>query len=172
MGDSTNIAEEHTIRKSAGTIILGWLIFIGIDFLFHASLLHTYWDDDLPALLDQMTLFQRIPFGYASFLLLTGLAFYLMTRIHGPYPRPKEAMHFGFIFGGFFSLSNFLGLYSYIDLPALHLLLFSGVYFIELVVVSVHMAYMHRGLSKKKVFATITAFFVMIVLGIGFQNLA
>lgn len=163
--------EENYTRKAAGVIALGWLIFLGIDFLFHASLLQAFWDDKMTALLDPMTLFKRIPFGYASFLLLTLLLFYLMTRIYGRFPAPKEGFRFGLIFGGLFSLSNGMGLYSYIDLPVFHLLLFNLVYFIELTVVSWFMAYILRRLHKKTVFASIGVFLLMLATGILFQNL-
>src|SRR6056297_3519420 len=87
-------------KRAVVAVLLAWLIFIAIDFLFHGSILRDLWDDHIPAILDLPILFRRIPFGYASFLVLVILLFHLLTRLHGRYPEPRQALVFGLTFGG------------------------------------------------------------------------
>lgn len=123
-------------RRAIESVLLAWLVFVGIDFLFHGSILRSVWDDTIPAILEPLVLFQRIPIGYASFLVLVILVFYLLTQIHGRFPKPASGLVFGLIFGALFSINHFLALYSFVAIPAKSLIFFSLVYFVELSVVS------------------------------------
>lgn len=158
-------------RRALGAVLLAWLVFIAIDFLFHGSILRNLWYDDLPAVLDLPTLFRRIPFGYASFLVLVILAFHLLTSLYGRYPNPRRGLVFGLVFGGLFSMNHFLALYSFVAIPAKHLFLFSLVYFLELTTVSWLLAFLLCRMSRATITGTISACVILLVGGVGIQNL-
>ena len=44
------VTDLISIKRQILSIILAWLIFIGIDFLFHASLFASFWNENLAAL--------------------------------------------------------------------------------------------------------------------------
>jgi len=157
--------------RAIGAVFLAWLIFIGIDFLFHASILRLLWDDPVPAFLEPQTLFERIPFGYGSFLVLVILVFHLLTRIHGRLPEPGAALTFGLFFGGLFSLNHFLALYSFVAIPAKHLGIFSLVYFLELTVVSWLLAALLSGITVGRILGTVGALILLLAGGVAIQNL-
>ena len=86
--------------------ITAWLLFIGIDFLFNASILQNIWKEiSVAKPLEELALL--IPVGYTSFLFLTILIGYLFVNIYKEKPQLKEGVKFGIIFGGFYSLSSF-----------------------------------------------------------------
>jgi hypothetical protein len=58
---------------SPGAIALAWLLTIAVDFLVFAGLFAGLFDNPHPAVLSDRQLFERIPAGYASFLLEVGL---------------------------------------------------------------------------------------------------
>ena len=89
------------------TAILAWIVFIGIDFLFHASLLETLWQEEIELIKSAKDLFILIPVGYLSFFLLTVLVGYTFTKIYQEKPKRKEVIGFSLIFGLLFSVSNF-----------------------------------------------------------------
>lgn len=151
--------------------ILAWVLFIGIDFLFHASLLKSLWEEKLPALKTLDELFKLIPAGYLSFFLLTLLAAYIIYRIFPKRPTGSEAVVFSLIFSALFALSNFFGLYSYMALPMKQLIAFNLVYFLEVFAVLI---FLSRAFYVKKishtVFYTIIAFFALLITGLILQN--
>jgi hypothetical protein len=150
---------------------LSWLLFIGVDFLFHASLLESYWSAEIPALRSLEDLALLIPAGYLSFLLLTLLIFFVYVRLFTGKPKLMESLYFGIVFGFLFSLSNFLGLYSYISLPLDHLVVFNLVYFIEIIVVVLTLHHVLHSEKRKKVIGlVILAFFLLLILGVIIQN--
>jgi hypothetical protein len=152
--------------------ILAWVLFIGIDFLFHASLLKSLWEEDIPALKSLNELFVLIPAGYLSFFLLTLLAAYVFYRIFPKRPTGSEAIVFSLIFAALFALSNFFGLYSYMALPMKQLIAFNLVYFVEVFAVLI---FLSRALYVKKisrtVIYTIIAFFALLITGLILQNI-
>ena len=115
--------------------LLAWLVFIGIDFLIHASLLENLWKEEISAIKPLKDLAILIPGGYLSFLLLTLLIGFVFIKIFPKQESFKNALTFGVIFGFLFSLSNLLGLFSYIRLPLDHLIFFNMGYFIEIIAV-------------------------------------
>jgi hypothetical protein len=159
-------------RRFWSTAIIAWMVFIGIDFLFHASLLKSLWQEEIEAIKPAMDLFFLIPIGYLSFLLLTLLVGYSFTKIYQSKPSRKEATVFSLIFGFLFSGSNFLGLVAYVDIPMKQLLLYNLVYFIEILTVFfIFYSTVYNTKIKKMVWYSILAFIILIVLGITFQNI-
>ncbi len=159
-------------KRHLVSIVLAWFILIGIDFLFHASLLAGYWNADLPALkpLDDLALL--IPAGYLSFLLLTALVGIVFFKIFKTMPAIGQVFGFGLVFALLFSLSNLLGLYSYVDLPLKHLVVFNLVYFIEIIAITLCFYYFSFKLSlRKSILYTVVIFFGLIIIGIIIQNI-
>ena len=103
--------------------------------------------------------------------MLTVLIGYLFFRIFKIKPQIKEAFKFALIFGILFSLSNLLGLFSYIAIPLKHLLLFNLVYFIEIIVVTLSLYFTVFSTNLKKVIWLSTLiFFILLISGIVIQN--
>lgn len=159
------------MKRKILVAISAWFIFVGIDFIFHASLLQDLWKQDLPALKSLEQLAQLIPAGYASFLLLCLLMSYVYFRFYQEKPAFRESLKFGLIFGGLFAASNLLGLYSYIDLPMKHLIVINLVYFIEMLAV---VAVFSHSFSFRKPWRILLFAFLgllsMIIIGALLQN--
>jgi len=153
------------------TVLLAWLIFIGIDFFFHAALFSQHWKENIPAFKTPENLFLLIPAGYLSFLLLTILIGYLFEKIFKEIPTKSQSLSFALSFGLLFSCSNLLGLYSYIEIPLKHLILFNLVYLIETIAVT-FIFHKSRTLEKlnKLTAILIGLFFLLILSGIIVQN--
>ncbi len=160
------------MKRYIKAILLAWLVFIGVDFLFHASLLASLWEQDPELFKSPQELAYLIPIGYGSFLLLTALIGYAFFNAFRNRPTRQEIWRFGLIFGALFALSNMMGLFSYVAIPIKHLIFFNLVYFIEIVVV-VHVFYFYRYSNnpKKVVGMSILSFFLMLVAGIIIQNI-
>jgi len=153
-------------------ILIAWLIFIGLDFLFHAGLLEKLWNDPIPAIKSPENLAILIPAGYGSFLLLTGLIGFVFHRFFTEKPTLKKVMYFALLFGSLFSLSNLLGLYSFVAIPLKKLILINFVYFIEIITVSLTLYYITFSSSlKRSIWFAVLIFFILLILGILFQNL-
>lgn len=159
-------------RKRAITAILvAWLLFVGVDFLFHAGILEQLWKEEIPAIKPLDDLATLIPAGYASFLLLTALIGYVFFKIFKTKPARREVFKFGFIFGLLFSLGNLTGLFSYVAIPLKQLVIFNLVYFIEIFVVVIaidHLAFTTR--LKKAIWVSVLLFIVLVILGVVIQN--
>ena len=161
-----------SLKRKLLSVVIAWLLFIGVDFLFHASLLASLWREKIPALkpLDDLALL--IPAGYLSFLLLTGLIGYVFFKVFTQKPSKRQVLSFGLIFGLLFAMSNLFGLYSYVALPFGYLLVFNLVYLIEIIVVSLCLNYVGFSVrSKKPVLRSTLIFIGLIVLGIIIQNI-
>jgi hypothetical protein len=154
------------------TAILAWLVFIGIDFFFHASLLQSLWEEEIVAFKPSNDLFALVPFGYVSFLLLTILVGYCFTKMFPSKPEGKQVVKFSLIFGILYSLSNLLGLYSYVNIPIKHLVSYNLVYFIEiLAIVFVFYKANYRESIKKIIWYSVLTFFMLVIVGIIIQNI-
>ena len=166
------LTETISIKRKLFYISLAWVVMIGIDFLFHASLFASFWKEDLPALKSLNDLALLIPAGYLSFFFLTVLIGYVHFLVFKTPPVRKKVVGFGFVFALLFSLSNFLGLYSYIDLPLKQLILFNAVYFVEIVAVCLCLYYF-SGLRhwKKALMHTVFIFLGLVIIGIIIQNI-
>lgn len=150
---------------------LAWVLFIGIDFLFHASLLKSLWEEDIEAIKPLDELFVLIPAGYLSFFLLTLLATYVFYRIFPQKPSRSEAVVFSLIFAALFAISNFFALYSFLALPLKHLLAFNLVYFIEVFTILIFFSVsMYTKKISRVVIYTIITFFILIITGFILQN--
>lgn len=160
------------MKRNIIAIVVAWLLFLGVDFLFHASLFASLWKDDVAAFKSTENLFLLIPAGYGSFLLLTILIWYLFFRIFKTKPEKNEVVKFGIIFGLLFSVSNMLGMFSYVAIPLKHLLLFHLVYFIELIVVTLSLYYIQFSTRlKKAILRSLLIFFILLITGIAIQNI-
>lgn len=154
------------------TAILAWIVFIGIDFLFHASLLETLWQEEIELIKSAKDLFILIPVGYLSFFLLTVLVGYTFTKIYQEKPKRKEVIGFSLIFGLLFSVSNLLAFFAFVDIPLKHLIIYNLVYFIEIsAVIFIFYKAMFRRKINKLIWYSILTFFVLILIGITIQNL-
>jgi len=60
---------------------VGWVATLGVDLFLNAGVFAGVFFESSPFLLPPGELFLRIPLGYASFLLLTGLLVWLMARL-------------------------------------------------------------------------------------------
>lgn len=147
------------------------MIFIGLDFFFHASLLKTLWTEPVTAIKSNEELFKLIPAGYASFFVLTLLTGYLFFRIFPGQTTRKESFLFGLIFGGLFAVTNFLGLYSYVNIPLKQLLVFNLVYLIEILgtVYIFDTSKIVSGFRQLTIF-TIIALALLIIMGVIIQS--
>ena len=152
--------------------ILAWIVFIGLDFLFHASLLKSLWQEKVDAFKSAEDLFILIPSGYLSFLLLTLLVGYAFTKIYPTKPSGRQTARFALIFGLLYAVGNALGLYSYVNIPLKHLVVYHLVYFIEIaaVVFVFYKAYYKKSL-RKAIWYALLAFFVLVVVGVILQNI-
>ncbi|MGD2295151.1 MAG: hypothetical protein PVF22_04870 [Candidatus Aminicenantes bacterium] len=151
---------------------LSWLLFLSLDFLAHASVLRSFWAQELAALKPQRDLFRLIPAGYMSFLLLTLLVGWLYVSFHKDNGNAIRGMTFGAVFGGIYALALFLGWYSFLNLPILFLFLMGVVYFVEIVGVGFCFGYLMAAESlRKRVWPLIVVIFCIFVVGILLQNL-
>ena len=159
--------KRHTIA-----ILIAWMLFIGVDFLFHASIFAPLWKEDIPAFKSLENLALLIPAGYLSFLLLTLLIGFVFFKIFKTKPLKNEVLNFALLFGALFSLSNFLSLYSFVEVPVKHLLIFNLIYFIEIIVVTFSLYYVFFSTNLKKLFwRSVLIFFLLLVFGIVIQNI-
>ncbi|UCB58912.1 MAG: hypothetical protein JSV67_01045 [Thermoplasmatales archaeon] len=158
-------------KKFWSSTITAWLLFIGIDFLFNASILQNIWKEIAVAKpLEELAIL--IPVGYTSFLFLTILIGYLFINIYKEKPQLKEGVKFGIIFGGLYSLSNFLGSFSFIDIPVFFLILTNIMTFIEIFgVVIVYNNLLYGNKFKKKIGIIIIVFIVLLISSIIIQNI-
>ncbi len=152
--------------------MIAWMIFIGVDFLFHASIFAPLWKEDIPAFKSLENLALLIPAGYLSFLLLTLLIGFVFFKIFNSKPLLKVVLNFAIVFGALFSLSNFLGLYSFVEMPVKHLLIFNLIYFIEVIVVtySLYLVMFSNNL-RKTIWRSVLIFFLLLFFGIAIQNI-
>jgi hypothetical protein len=160
------------MKRYVTAVLMAWMLFIGVDFLFHASIFASLWKEDIATFKSLENLALLIPIGYLSFLLLTILVAYVFFKIHNRKPTMKQVVTFSLIFGSLYSLSNLLGSYSYIEIPLKHLLLFNLVYFIEIIVVSFTLyLVMYTNKFKKTIWLSIITFFALVMVGVVIQNI-
>ena len=154
------------------TAIIAWIVFVGIDFFFHASLLEYLWQKEIESIKPALDLFLLIPLGYLSFLLLTLLVGYTFTKIYASKPNRKEIIGFTLIFGFLFSASNLLALFSYVNIPLKQIIIYNVIYFIEIsVVIFIFYKSMFRKKINKLIWYSILAFFGLVIIGIIIQNI-
>ena len=159
------------MKRYALAILMAWIIFIGVDFLFHASIFASLWKEEIAIFKSLENLSLLIPVGYVSFLLLTILIGYLFFRIFSTKPPIKDTLEFALIFGILFSLSNLLGLFSFIAIPLKHLLLINLIYFIEIIFVTLCLHFIAFSINlKRSIWLTVFAFFILIITGFVIQN--
>lgn len=155
------------------TVLVSWLIFVGLDFLFHAGIIKNLWHEPVAAFLPDKELFNRIPLGYLSFLLLTILIGLAFIRIYREKPSTQALFKLAGLAGLLFASSNFLALYSFINAPLKHLLIFNVVYWLEMVIVFFLISEGLYTLSFRKYASKyVTLFLLLITLGVLIQNIS
>ena len=161
-------------RRFVLTSFLSWLLFLSLDFVAHASILRSYWAKDWPAIKSQKDLFRLIPSGYLSFLILTLIVGWLYVSFFKGKGSPVGGLTFGAVCGGLYALYQFLGWYSFLNLPVFFLFLICLVYFIELAAVGFCFGYLMFADSKKvkkKSWILAAVIFAIFLLGIFLQNI-
>jgi len=159
-------------KRTIKTTIFSWLVFVGIDFFFHAGVIKSLWQEKVSAFLPDPELFKRIPFGYSSFLLLTILIGYVYNKIFKAEPEKKKVFKFAVIIASLFSVSNFLAFYSFLQIPIKQLVVFNLVYFIEILcVIGSYSIGMTTGKFRRFAIIAVLLFIVLIIAGIMIQNL-
>jgi hypothetical protein len=91
-------------------ILLAWLSVIGFDFFLHGGLLAKLYTQASPFLLTPEKAFQRIPLGYASFLIFEIFLVWLMIRLNLMSWKPGLVL--GLQVGAFTWGALVLGLFS------------------------------------------------------------
>jgi hypothetical protein len=105
-----NLEQALSLGTHVKLTLLTWLSMIGFDFLLHAGLLAHLYIEPSPFLLPPDRAFALIPVGYLSFLILSIMLIWLMTRLgiqgwsHGGI--------FGLQLGAFTQAAFILGLLS------------------------------------------------------------
>jgi len=160
------------MRRFILTTFVAWLFFLMLDFLAHAVLLRSLWEQDFQAFKSRNELFRLIPFGYLSFLILTILFGWLYARLFKANGNVNRGLSFGAIFGGLFALSNFFGWYSFLNLPSLFLFLASLPYFLEISGVGFVYGYLlHPTSIKNRIWKIAGIIILGFILGIVLQNI-
>lgn len=159
-------------KRFIRSILIAWILFIGIDFVIHAAILENLWAEQLSAIKSALDLAILIPVGYFSFFLLTLLIGWLFVKIYKDKSSLADTFYFGIIFGLLFAGSNLTALFSYVNIPLKNLILYNIGYFVEILVVtySIHKTY-YGEKQKRHMIISLVLFFTLIFTGILIQNL-
>jgi hypothetical protein len=158
-------------KKFFLSLFFSWLIFIAIDFVFHASLLKNLWIVEANNLKPKEELFKYIPEGYLSFLILSFLVVVVYKILYHSDPGLKKTFIYGCVAGFLFSLSQLLALHSFVLLSFYFLLIVYLVYWVEIVSVALIFRYVYyRKMNLKVIFNIILLFFILLIAGIVLQN--
>lgn len=157
-------------KRVVAVVSLGWLAYIGLDFLLNAGLLAHIIRWQQPGMLSAKQMFLRIPYGYLSFLLITVLIVWMMVRAH--ISGLRSGLSFGFKFGLLTGTAAFLGLLSILSIHPYDLLLWSAE---TLACATLLGAIVGEGLARKSLRRltgfVVVLFFVCIILAVVIQNL-
>ncbi|MDH3253361.1 MAG: hypothetical protein OEM62_00045 [Acidobacteriota bacterium] len=107
---SHSFARPLSVGRFTKITLLAWLAFLGIDFFVHGALLAEWYQRGAPALLSLEQAFARIPLGYASFLLLTGLVVWIGARLE--LMGWRQGLAFGSVVGTVLAGAHSLALVS------------------------------------------------------------
>jgi hypothetical protein len=113
---STTVSFDHVRPASPAStgplqaIAAAWILSLGIDLFMHAGLFARVYVQPSPFLLDAEAAFRRIPFGYATFLILTAGLYWLLNtlRIRGAAAGLRYGLGAGALVWG----AHVIGLYS------------------------------------------------------------
>ena len=97
-------------RRALVIILLSWLAMVAWDFLLHGGLLACFYVADDAFLLPPLEAFQRIPLGYAAFLIIAVFIYWLLPRLE--LQDGRAAFVFGLKLGAFMWGAQMLALYS------------------------------------------------------------
>ena len=104
--ESMTYTKQHLIFLT----FIAWVSMLGFDFFLHAGLLAKLYLQPSPFLLPPLASFKLIPLGYLSFLLLSVLLVWLMTRLK--LAGWRQGIVFGLKLGGLTWGAFVLGLLS------------------------------------------------------------
>jgi len=76
---TTSLSEDVSRRRVVLVGLVGWIATLGVDLFLNAGVFAWVFFEPSPFLLPPEELFVRIPLGYLSFLLITGLVVWLMS---------------------------------------------------------------------------------------------
>ena len=153
-------------------IIFAWILVIGVDFLFHASIFVSLWSEDVAIFKSTKELSILLPVGYLSFLFLSVFIGYLFFKIFTIKPALKEVLIFGFIIGILYFLINILGLFSYVKMPVKQLIIFNLISFVEIIVITLSLYFTLFAINLKRViWFTILCFVLLLISGMVIQNI-
>lgn len=155
------------------SVFFAWLVFIAIDFIFHAAILAALWSKEGNSVRPVDELLTYIPEGYVSFLILTLFFTILYKSIYVVDPGIKATILYSVFVGFLFSLSALLGLYSFVPLSLLFLICIHLVYWIEIIFILLAFRYLYwsQHSTKKKIWRILLIFFSLLIAGIVLQNI-
>jgi hypothetical protein len=135
-------------RSSSAVVpaaLAGYGSFLAVDFLLHAVFLASWWRLTEAYWLPPEQLFQRIPFGYASFALYVAVLVWLLRRLHGIRPALPTAALFGLRAGVISGLGWALANYSVFAMPPSALLVWTLSLALESVTAATVVAWVSAG---------------------------
>jgi hypothetical protein len=157
-------------RIATGAIALAWLLTIAVDFLVFAGLFAGQFDNNThPAVLSDRQLFERIPAGYASFLLEVGLLAWVFQ-----YRRPATSAEGGKLGAGVGALlagAIATGVWSFSTLPVPVLAVWCGTLVVQLSAAGALLAAAGTEGWRRARRNALIACALMIMAGIASQNL-
>lgn len=115
MNDGRSAPSE--IRWSLAAIVSAWLVFLAVDFLFHAVLLAPWWVATAPYWLQPADLLRRIPYAYAAFALYCAALVWLIARPIAPPVTTARGALVGFWAGFVTGVVWAFAVYSVLPLP-------------------------------------------------------
>ena len=107
----TTIQSEETSRRNLLLVgLVGWVATLGVDLFLNAGVFAEVFFESSPFLLSPEELFLRIPLGYLSFLLMTGLVVWLMSGLS--ITGWRAGARFGLFIGAVIHGASVLGIAS------------------------------------------------------------
>jgi hypothetical protein len=103
-----------------------WWSYLVLDFLTHAVVLAAWWRATEASWLPPLELARRIPIAYGAFAIYCASLTMLLTVVHGQQPSVLTGLRFGAFVGVLFGVTNALGMYCLVRVPASFLLVAPG----------------------------------------------
>jgi len=161
-----------SVPRIVAGAVAGWLIFVSIDFLFHAVIFAGWWKATASYWLDPEELFRMIPFGYATFAIYCAVLTWLYVRIQGDRRSFGTAFRFGGLAGLIFGALSILANLSVFRLPLSSLLVWPASFLIESAVACVVTSWvLDAERPWRRVGLALAAALILIIVGVVLQNI-